>query len=120
MWSAIDAPAYMKCPRGCVCQYAHFMDLPISRWINYLQVKRPDRSVGSRGSSQETQEELVNDNEVMYEGDDSFMDNPFIKQATCILQVENDLNELVTQLPADLQALVILYTAEGKNKTGEF
>ncbi|XP_055853024.1 leucine-rich repeat-containing protein 15-like [Episyrphus balteatus] len=109
--------AYMKCPKGCVCQYAHFMDLQISRWINFMQIKHQDRSIGSRGSSQETQEELVNENEVMFDGDEGFNDNPFIQQVTCILQVENDVSELVSQLPVDLQALVLLYTAEGKNKT---
>lgn len=82
-----------------------------------MQTKHQDRSTGSRGASQETQDELVNDNEVMFESDEGFNENPFIQQVTCILQVDNDVRELVNQLPVDLQALVLLYTAQGNNKT---
>lgn len=64
-------------------------------------------------------EDLINDNETVFEGDDSFLTNPFVKQATCILQENNNPEELVNNLPHDLQALILLYTGIGKNKTGD-
>lgn len=102
-----------KCPKGCVCQYAHLLDLPISHWINDMQQKH------SNGNSVAADEEdLINNNESTYEGDLDYVINPFIKQATCIIQEDTDAESLINALPHDMQALVLLYTGIGKNKTG--
>lgn len=30
----------MICPQHCVCQYAHRMDLPVSRWIHSVETRQ--------------------------------------------------------------------------------
>lgn len=49
----------MICPHHCVCQYAHRMDLSISRWI-YAVETRQRKGHEFTGSS----EDPTNDNEV--------------------------------------------------------
>ncbi|XP_046812565.1 toll-like receptor 3 [Lucilia cuprina] len=111
----IDMP---QCPQGCVCQYAHFMDLPISRWINYMQQKylSPQQNEDNETNNNDSDADLM-DNESSYEGDYSYLTNPFIKQATCIIQEDTDAEQLIKTLPHDMQALILLYTGVGKNKT---
>ncbi|XP_073822727.1 uncharacterized protein [Musca autumnalis] len=101
----------LKCPQGCVCQYAHLMDLPISRWINHMQQRY------SYSNDNDGTEDLINNNESSYEGDLSYTMNPFVKQATCIMQEDTNAEKLINALPHDMQALVLLYTGMGKNKT---
>uniref|UniRef100_A0A1A9W5K1 LRRCT domain-containing protein n=1 Tax=Glossina brevipalpis TaxID=37001 RepID=A0A1A9W5K1_9MUSC len=105
-----------KCPQGCVCQYARFMDLPISRWINYMNQKR--ESVRSANKESLSADDLLDENESSsYEGDLSYHSNPFIKQATCIIQDHTNLESLVQALPHDIRALILLYTGVSQNKT---
>lgn len=105
----------LKCPQGCVCQYAHLMDLPISRWINHMQ----QRYLNSNNNVDNT-EDLINNNESSFENDLSYTMNPFIKQATCIMQEDTNAENLINALPHDMQALVLLYTGIGRNKTGKY
>lgn len=106
-----------KCPQGCVCQYAHFRDLPISRWINYMNQKRD--SVRSAEEDSLSADDLLDENESSYGADLNDHLNPFIKQATCIIQDHTDLESLVKALPHDIRALILLYTGVTQNKTGE-
>lgn len=112
----------LQCPQGCVCQYAHLMDLHISRWINYMQQKYKRSTFHQENqaetSTEEDEENLVNNNESTYEGDMSYLKNPFIKQATCIIQEDTDAKALINVLPHDMQALILLYTGVGRNKSG--
>uniref|UniRef100_A0A1B0G2M8 LRRCT domain-containing protein n=1 Tax=Glossina morsitans morsitans TaxID=37546 RepID=A0A1B0G2M8_GLOMM len=104
-----------KCPQGCVCQYAHFRDLPISRWINYMNQKRD--SVRSAEEDSLSADDLLDANESSYGADLNDHLNPFIKQATCIIQDHTDLESLVKALPHDIRALILLYTGVTQNKT---
>ncbi|XP_013102275.2 toll-like receptor 13 [Stomoxys calcitrans] len=103
----------LHCPQGCVCQYAHFSDLPISHWINFMQQKASSSATGNAAPD----DDLINDNESNYEGDLSYLINPFVKQSTCIIQEDTDTEKLIGTLPHDIQALVLLYTGIGRNKT---
>lgn len=78
-----------------------------------MQSKQPGKAAA------ETAADLINENEAVFEKDESFLFNPLMKQATCILQEDSDPIDLINSLPHDLQALVMLYTGEGRNKTGE-
>ncbi|XP_065358739.1 toll-like receptor 3 [Calliphora vicina] len=115
----IDMP---QCPQGCVCQYAHLMDLPISRWINYMQQRystpmpNEDNENDINNVNEDSDSDLMN-NESSYESDYSYLMNPFIKQATCIIQEDTNTEQLINSLPHDMQALILLYTGVGKNKT---
>lgn len=109
----IDMP---QCPQGCVCQYAHLMDLPISRWINHMQQKY-FLSTQNEDNELNENDDLKN-NESSYEEDYNYLMNPLIKQATCIIQEDTDVKQLINSLPNDMQALILLYTGIGKNKTG--
>ncbi|XP_075149216.1 uncharacterized protein LOC142223241 [Haematobia irritans] len=104
------------CPQGCVCQYAHLSDLPISHWINNMQQKFSSSKDNSITETPDEQD-LINNNESNYGGDLSYLDNPFIKQSTCIIQEDTDTEKLINSLPHDIQALVLLYTGIGRNKT---
>lgn len=121
MQLAIDT---LQCPTGCVCQYAPFAELPISRWIQHMHAQRP-------GAEQLhgiwSYERASNSNEATYEnvdgdgdGDDTYLTNPYMKQVTCILQEESDVEELTHKLPHDLHALILLYTSSGRNKSSEY
>lgn len=49
----------MICPHHCVCQYAHRMDLSISRWIHEVETRqRKGHEFSDSG------EDTVNSNEV--------------------------------------------------------
>ncbi|XP_055386155.1 leucine-rich repeat-containing protein 15-like isoform X2 [Condylostylus longicornis] len=102
----------INCPKQCFCQNAHFMDLSISRWINFM-----NSGNNQMNKLNYKEEDLVNNNEALYEGDDSYLTNPLIKQATCILQRNTDPKELFEQLPHDIQSLVILYSETKHNIT---
>lgn len=71
-------------------------------------------------------ESASNSNEATYESvdgdndDDAYSENPYMKQATCILQEESDVEELIQKLPHDLHALILLYTSSGRNKSSEY
>lgn len=116
----IDMP---QCPQGCVCQYAHLMDLPISRWINYMQQKyllspnEQQQQVEQNGDNENDEDFMNNDSSY---GSEDYIMNPFVKQATCIIQEDTDTQELINSLPHDMQALILLYTGVGKNKTGNY
>lgn len=101
----IDMP---QCPQSCVCQYAHLNDFPISRWINLMQKKYL--------YVQQSEENEVY--ELSHERANNFLLNPLIKQATCIIQEDTNSEQLIKNLPNDVQALILLYTGAGKNKTG--
>ncbi|XP_017475842.1 PREDICTED: plant intracellular Ras-group-related LRR protein 4-like [Rhagoletis zephyria] len=115
----------LQCPVDCVCQYEHFNELPISRWIQYMQANRP----GSSDTVADEEDIWQYDRDERYEqtfssgesGDeddsDAFLTNPFMKQATCIIQEWTNIEELIQMLPHDLHALVLLYTSSGRNKS---
>lgn len=107
-----------QCPQGCVCQYAHLTDLPISRWINYMQQKYSTANIYAYSDSDNNGDtfDAIESNESSY--DDGYLSIPFIKQATCIIQEDTDTDQLIKILPNDMQALILLYTGIGKNKTG--
>ena len=107
-----------QCPQGCVCQYAHLTDLPISRWINYMQQKYSTTYLYANSDSDDNGDtfDAMESNESPYDGGYSTI--PFIKQATCIIQEDTDIDQLIKILPNDMQALILLYTGIGKNKTG--
>ncbi|XP_053961152.1 insulin-like growth factor-binding protein complex acid labile subunit [Anastrepha ludens] len=119
----------LQCPVYCVCQYAHFIELPISRWIQHMQARRP-RSDGDAADGEDADvwhfnhddryEQAHKSDKDLYESygdDDAYLTNPFMKQATCILQEDTNIEELTQALPHDLHALVLLYTSSGKNKS---
>uniref|UniRef100_A0A034VCG2 Leucine-rich repeat-containing protein 4B n=1 Tax=Bactrocera dorsalis TaxID=27457 RepID=A0A034VCG2_BACDO len=115
---AIDT---LQCPTGCVCQYAPFAELPISRWIQHMQAQRPgaqpvddiwSNERASRNSNEATYDNFDDD-----ANDDAYTTNPYMKQATCILQEESDVEDLIQKLPHDLHALILLYTSSGRNKS---
>ncbi|XP_067620774.1 insulin-like growth factor-binding protein complex acid labile subunit [Eurosta solidaginis] len=111
----------LKCPVGCVCQYAHFDELSISRWIQHMQARRPDG--GAKADENEDDEwgygRAFSSNEADSGSDSDGLDltNPYIKQATCILQEESNVDEWIHALPHDLHALILLYTSSGQNKS---
>ncbi|XP_030556075.1 leucine-rich repeat-containing G-protein coupled receptor 5-like [Drosophila novamexicana] len=76
----------LSCPLSCVCQYAAFNELPIARWVNYMT------------SAEEGPD------------DSDFPLTTHIKLATCLLQEASETLALLSALPIDLQALVLLHT----------
>ncbi|XP_004519320.1 toll-like receptor 3 isoform X1 [Ceratitis capitata] len=101
----------LQCPLGCVCQYAHFTELPISRWIQHLQARR---AAAVAEDDAWDYERAFDSNEA---DSDTYLTNPYMKQATCILQEETDVEDLIQKLPHDLHALILLYTSSGRNKS---
>ncbi|KAH8251991.1 hypothetical protein KR032_001789 [Drosophila birchii] len=73
-----------SCPNSCVCQYAAFEKLPIVRWVNYYKETGGNNNHKLRPS--------------------------LTKLATCLLQPKGETQRLLDLLPANLQALILLYT----------
>uniref|UniRef100_A0A0A1X3Y8 Insulin-like growth factor-binding protein complex acid labile subunit n=1 Tax=Zeugodacus cucurbitae TaxID=28588 RepID=A0A0A1X3Y8_ZEUCU len=117
---AIDT---LQCPMGCVCQYAPFAELSISRWIQHMQTRRSgaqqadDIWANERVRSNSNEATYDNSDDDADDDDDAYLTNLYMKQATCILQEESDVEELIQQLPHDLHALILLYTSSGRNKS---
>lgn len=85
----------LSCPTSCVCQYAAFNELPIARWVNHMT------SVDAAD-------------------DADFLLTTHIKLATCLLQEESETLALLSALPIDLQALILMHTGSpGSRLTGE-
>ncbi|KAH8288966.1 hypothetical protein KR054_010002 [Drosophila jambulina] len=80
----MDQEVY-SCPKSCVCQHAVFEKLPIVRWAKYY------KATGGNN-------------------DDKFVLPPLTKLATCLLQPKSETQKLLDSLPANLQALILLYT----------
>lgn len=107
----ISEDSQIICPNECTCKYTHFMDLSIARWINY----RDKFEVGT----QKQQEDPVNDNEALFAGDDTFERNPMIRFAMCFLQSGHHPKDLISVLPQDIQALVLMCSGNEKNISRE-
>lgn len=112
-----------QCPQECVCQYAHLIDLPISRWINFMQkhilVKAQNEENDLDEHETDNNVNKADSNEQWPSGGvENYKTNPFIKQATCIIQEDTETERLISSLPNDMQALVLLYTGVGKSKMG--
>ncbi|KAH8272208.1 hypothetical protein KR018_011738, partial [Drosophila ironensis] len=74
------------CPNNCVCEFAVFTQLPISRWVA----------------------QMTNNNKGTTYG--------YIKLATCLLQLQSEVQMIIGSLPLDLQALVLLSTSRSGRK----
>ncbi|XP_017152649.1 platelet glycoprotein V-like [Drosophila miranda] len=80
----------LTCPGKCVCQLEAFNELPIARWVNHMARDY---------------------------GDDSFLQQPtHTKLATCLVQSQEEWQQLRDYLPTDLQALILLYTGNVENQ----
>lgn len=106
----------MICPQQCVCQYAHFMDLSIAKWINAIETRK------QKGHEfvEEEHEDPVNENEAYFEGDESFKFNNevLLKFVMCMMTSHINPKDLIDSLPHDVQALVLLYTGKDQNASG--
>lgn len=87
------------CPLSCVCQQAHFKELPIQHWINQMQ------------------EQYVNDPNQPSTNSDDYDD--LINLTTCIILPDTDIEWLLGALPADTEALNLLYTGVGQTKSSK-
>lgn len=152
-----------QCPQGCACQYARWLSLSSSRWINYIQQRyvgkklnrtaknftiipsdpmgmirdpkgdgkgynnNPSRNIEYDGD--DTNADDDDDDQDDVDVDDSYVDddkskdtydsnrNPFVKQATCIMETESDAEHLAKLLPHDIQTLILLYSGSGGQTT---
>ncbi|XP_017854108.2 slit homolog 1 protein-like [Drosophila busckii] len=82
----------LSCPSSCVCQYAAFNELPIARWVNHMT---------SLDESLDAAEYLLPSH---------------IKLATCLLQQATETQALLSALPIDLNALILLHTGQADNQ----
>lgn len=115
------------CPTHCVCQRAHLRDLSIGRWTSgqqaeeaattwHLAETRPahnhnevsERTGRAFQLNFETQTVRF---QVEYgeDGNESGDENPFLKQAMCMLPDKSNAKDVLLSLPPDVQALVLLY-----------
>ena len=58
--------------------------------------------------------------QVNFEDDSSFVNNDLVKFAMCMLQTNMDAKNLISTLPHDVQALVLIYTDNGRYMSGKF
>lgn len=122
----------MICPQHCVCQYAHRMDLPISRWIHSVETRQRK---GHEFVDLNDEPLLNNNNEVTFtilkkysqylcdfqvtfDDDISPQNNELLKFTMCLLQSNTEPKDLIASLPHDVEALVILSTESRKNMSG--
>ena len=56
LWEDVN----MICPQQCVCQYSHFGDLSVAKWITTIETRQRK----GHKFEPEDHENLVNDNEV--------------------------------------------------------
>lgn len=80
----------LSCPSSCFCQYAPFDKLPVARWVKHMTSSSDDNS------------------------DDDILMLSNIKLATCMLQQTSETQELLSTLPFDLHALILMH-AGGEN-----
>lgn len=49
----------MICPQQCVCQYTHYGDISVTKWIKTIEIRQRNLKFNS-----EDHEDSVNENEV--------------------------------------------------------
>lgn len=125
----------MICPQHCVCQYAHRMDLSISRWIHAVEMRQQkghefsDSSENSLNSN-EVIDFMTNINDVKVSKDTFYIqvafdddilpqNNELMKFTMCLLPSNIEPKDLIASLPHDVEALVMLSTENRKNLSGE-
>ncbi|CRL06507.1 CLUMA_CG019640, isoform A [Clunio marinus] len=101
----------MICPQHCVCQYAHRMDLSISRWIHAVETRQ------RKGHEfvDSSEDALTNNEVVTFEDDIQPQNNELLKFTMCLLPSNIEPKDLIASLPHDVEALVILSTENRKN-----
>ena len=120
----------MICPQHCVCQYAHRMDLSISRWVHSVEKRQ------KKGHEfVESDEDAISNNEVRFEYEKKRItmkpsqipidddigphNNELLKFTMCLLPSNIEPKDLIASLPHDVEALVLLSTENRKNLSGE-
>lgn len=94
------------CPQECACKYQHFNDLSVASWIH--------------GVGRPIVEDLAKNAELA-DLQDSGVDGPVMKAATCYLRQGMDSKDFFVSLPVDLQVLVLLHLGQnGANATSKF
>jgi hypothetical protein len=122
----------MICPHHCVCQYAHRMDLSISRWIHEIETRQrkghefTDSDEEAANNEVKLRFELEVGNrtsgfslQIPFEDDISPQNNELLKFTMCLLPSNIEPKDLIASLPHDVEALVLLSTENRKNLSGE-
>lgn len=122
----------MICPHHCVCQYAHRMDLSISRWVHEIETRQKkgheftdsDEEAANNEVKMRFELEVGNRTsgffqQIPFEDDISPQNNELLKFTMCLLPSNIEPKDLIASLPHDVEALVLLSTENRKNLSGE-
>lgn len=121
----------MICPHHCVCQYAHRMDLSISRWVHEVETRQKKGHEFVDSDEEAANNEVINFclfllismpkinySQIPYDDDISPQNNELLKFTMCLLPSNIEPKDLIASLPHDVEALVLLSTENRQNLSG--